>query len=260
MLELNIQNMIEVFVLSIIQGVTEFLPISSSSHIILTSKFLNFTNENLLMDVSLHIGSFIAVLFFFHIEILNFFKYKKLFILIILSSLPVIILGYFVSKSGIINDLRTVKIIGWTTLFFGILLYFSDKQKNVKNLEKNFDTKSAIIIGFLHAISLIPGVSRSGIAITAARFLNFERVDAAKISFLLSIPTLFAVGVYGMYNVYQFENLYIAKLNFLSIFLSFVFSYLTMKLFLDFVKKSNLLIFVVYRIFLGIILLFYAYQ
>lgn len=252
--------MIEVFLLSIVQGITEFLPISSSSHIILISKFLDFTNENLLMNVSLHIGSFLAVLFFFRVEILNFFKYKKLFILIILSSLPVIIAGYFISQNGIINDLRTIKVIGWTTLLFGVLLYFSDKQKNVKNLDNNFDTKSAVIIGFFHAISLIPGVSRSGIAITIARFLNFKRVDSVKISFLLSIPTLFAVGVYGTYSIYVSESLYIARLSFQSIFLSFLFSYLTMKIFLDFIKRSNLLIIVVYRILLGLLLLFYAYQ
>ena len=121
--------------------------------------------------------------------------------LIILASLPIILCGYLIAQSGIINDLRSLKIIGWTTVLFGVLLYFSDKMENEKNLEINLDVKAALIIGFLHIFSLIPGVSRSGIAITAARFLNFNRVDAAKISFLLSIPILAAVSFYGFKNI-----------------------------------------------------------
>ena len=167
---LNI-GMLEILILSLVQGVTEFLPISSSSHIILFSKFMNFISEDLILNVSLHIGSFLAVLVFFRKEILSFFIYRKVFMLIIIASLPIILCGYLIAQSGIINDLRSLKIIGWTTVLFGILLYFSDKMENEKNLEINLDIKSALIIGFLHIFSLIPGVSRSGIAITAARFL-----------------------------------------------------------------------------------------
>ena len=252
--------MLEVLILSLIQGVTEFLPISSSSHIILFSKFMNFISEDLILNVSLHIGSFMAVLVFFRKEILSFFIYRKILILIIITSLPIILSGYLIAQSGIINDLRSLKVIGWTTVVFGILLYYSDKSESEKNLEINFDIKSALIIGVFHIFSLIPGVSRSGIAITAARFLKFDRVNAARISFLLSIPTLLAVSVFGVYNIYVTENFDIIKLNFSSIILSFIFSYITIAAFLTYIKKANLDIFVLYRIVLGIIILIFAYQ
>ena len=147
--------MLEILILSLVQGITEFLPISSSSHIILFSKFMNFISEDLILNVSLHIGSFLAVLVFFRKEILSFFIYRKIFMLIIIASFPIVLSGYLIAESGIINDLRSLKIIGWTTVLFGILLYFSDKMENEKNLEINLDLKSALIIGFLHIFSLI---------------------------------------------------------------------------------------------------------
>ena len=251
--------MLEILILSLVQGITEFLPISSSSHIILFSKFMNFISEDLILNVSLHIGSFFAVIVFFRKEILSFFIYRKIFILIIIASLPIILCGYLISQTGIINDLRSLKVIGWTTVVFGILLYFSDKKENEKNLEINFDIKSALIIGILHIFSLIPGVSRSGIAITAARFLKYDRVNAARISFLLSIPTLLAVTVFGIYNIYITDSFDIIKFNFSSIVLSFIFSYITMAVFLNYIKKASLDIFVYYRVVLGILILIFAY-
>ena len=252
--------MLEILILSLVQGVTEFLPISSSSHIILFSKFMNFISEDLILNVSLHIGSFLAVLVFFRKEILSFFIYRKVFILIIIASLPIILSGYLVAQSGIINDLRSLKIIGWTTVLFGILLYFSDKRENEKNLEINLDIKAALIIGFLHIFSLIPGVSRSGIAITAARFLKFDRVNAARISFLLSIPTLLAVSVFGIYNFYITDSFDLIKLNFSSIVLSFIFSYITIKYFLIFIKKFNFNLFIIYRIILSLFIFYIIYS
>ena len=252
--------MLEILILSLVQGVTEFLPISSSSHIILFSKFMNFISEDLILNVSLHIGSFLAVLVFFRREILSFFIYRKVFILIIIASLPIILSGYLIAQSGIINDLRSLKIIGWTTVLFGILLYVSDKRENEKSLEINLDIKSALIIGILHIFSLIPGVSRSGIAITAARILKFDRVNAARISFLLSIPTLLEVTVFGIYNIYITDSFDVIKLNFSSIVLSFIFSYLTMVAFLGYIKKASLDVFVLYRIVLGVLILIFAYQ
>ena len=180
--------------------------------------------------------------------------------LIILASLPIVLCGYLIAQSGIINDLRSLKIIGWTTVLFGILLYFSDKMENEKSLEINLDIKAALIIGFLHIFSLIPGVSRSGIAMTAARFLKFDRVNAARISFLLSIPTLLAVSVFGIYNIYKTDSFDLIKLNFSSIILSFIFSYITMVAFLGYIKKASLDVFVLYRIVLGVLILIFAYQ
>ena len=121
--------MIEIFILSLVQGITEFLPISSSSHLILISEYQNFKSQSLSIDVSLHIGSFIAVLFYFYKDIINFYENKILFLKILISSIPTMIIGFFLVKSGIIDKIRVLEIIAWTTLIFGFLLYLSDKFK-----------------------------------------------------------------------------------------------------------------------------------
>ena len=251
--------MIEILILSLVQGITEFLPISSSSHLILISDFLDFKNQNLSIDVSLHIGSFIAVLLYFYKDILNFFDNKILFFKIFISSIPLMIIGFFLVETGFVEKIRNLKVIAWTTVIFGFLLFLSDKFKLEKNLEKNFTMKSAIFIGLFQVLSLIPGVSRSGIAITASRFLNFKRVDAAKISFLLSIPILGAVSLFGLKNLIFSENSYFTVSNLSAIFFSFLTSLITIKYFLIYIKKFNLNIFVYYRILLGLILLAIAY-
>ena len=252
--------MIEILILSFVQGITEFLPVSSSSHlIILFSKFVDFRNQGLSIDVSLHIGSFIAVLTFFYKDIFNFIENRELFIKIIISSIPVILIGYILVQTNFIDELRNIKIIAWMTVIFGILLYISDKFKLEKEIKTSFNLKVAIIIGCFQAISLIPGVSRSGITITAARLLNFKRFDSAKISFLLSIPTLAAVSIYGINNVITTENLNFSIINLSSIFLSFLFSFFTIKFFIKYIQKFNLNLIVAYRIMLGLILLYVAY-
>ena len=251
--------MIYILLLSLIQGITEFLPISSSSHLILFSDYTNFKDRSLSIDVSLHIGSFIAVLTYFHRDILNFIKNKYLLYKIILASIPVMIFGFFLVQNDLIEKLRNIEVIGWTTLIFGILLYISDRFKLERNISTNFNLRSAIFIGFFQILSLVPGVSRSGISITAARFLNFKRFDAAKISFLLSIPTLGAVSIFGLKNLFTNEDVNISLFNLISIFLSYVFSLITINYFLKYIKSFSLNIFVIYRVLLGVILLSITY-
>ena len=251
--------MIEILILSLVQGITEFLPISSSSHLILISKYLNFDSQGLSIDVSLHIGSFLAVIFYFYKDIINFYENKILFLKIFISSIPVMLVGFFLVKSGTVEKIRSIEIIAWTTLIFGFLLYISDKFELKKNIKNDFNLKSSIIIGLLQISSLIPGVSRSGIAITAARFLKFKRNDAAKISFLISIPILGAVSGYGFINILFTKNINFTIINLLAIILSFLFSFLTIKYFLKYIKKFNLNIFVYYRLLLGFILLMITY-
>ena len=252
--------MIEIFLLSLIQGITEFIPVSSSSHLILFSNYTNFEEQSLLVDVSLHIGSFLAVLCYFYKDIFDFVKNKILFLKILISSIPVMLIGFFLVETNLIENLRNIKVIAWTTLIFGILLYFSDKRDLGKNIESNFSFKSAIFIGTFQILSLIPGVSRSGITLTAARILNFNRFDSAKISFLLSLPTLGAVSIFGLNNTLSSNDINFSLINILCIFLSFLFSILSIKYFLHFVKKFSLNVFVIYRVLLGIILLFLSYS
>ena len=251
--------MIEIFILSIIQGITEFLPVSSSSHLILVSEYFDFKNQSLSVDVSLHVGSFLAVIFYFYKDIINFYKNKILFFKILISSIPIMIIGFLLVETNYIEKIRNIETIAWTTIAFGILLYVSDQFKLEKNIKNNFSFKAAILIGILQIFSLVPGVSRSGIAITAARILRFERIDAAKISFLLSIPILGAVSFFGIKNIIFSEDFYFTKINLIAVLLSFSFSFITIKFFLKFISKFNLNLFVYYRIILGIFLLTLAY-
>ncbi len=251
--------MVEILILSLIQGITEFLPVSSSSHLIIISEYLNLQNQNLKIDVSLHIGSFFAVIVFFRKDIFNFIDNKKLMLQILIGSIPVMIIGYLLVKLNLIDQIRNIKIIGWTTLIFGVLLYLSDKSDTKKKIDKNFTLKSAFIIGVMQILSLIPGVSRSGIVITSARFLKFKRFDSAKISFLFSIPTLAAVSIFGLINLIESNELEFSFLSLISIIFSFLISYLTIKYFLRYIKNFSLNIFVMYRITLGTLILLLVY-
>ena len=251
--------MIEILILSFIQGITEFLPISSSSHLILISKFSDFQYENLSIDVSLHIGSFIAIISYFHKDIYNFIENRFLFLKIIISSVPVMLVGFILVQTNLIDKFRNIEVIGWTTLIFGVLLYISDKFKLNKKIEKDLSFKSVVIIGLFQVLSLVPGVSRSGITITASRLLCFNRFDSAKISFLLSIPTLGAISVFGSMNIISSNDLFFSSLNLYSIFISFLFSLVTIKFFLKYIQKFSLNLFVIYRVILGLILIFVSY-
>jgi undecaprenyl-diphosphatase len=256
---IKLKLMFEVIILSIVQGITEFLPISSSAHLILVSKYFNSSNASLSLDVSLHLGSLLAIIFYFRKELYDFLENKKLFFKIILSSIPVMIIGFILVKLNLIDYLRNYKVIGWTTIIFGILLYFCDQTEVKKSLNKNFNYITALYIGCFQILSLIPGVSRSGIIISGARFFNFSRVDSVKISFLLSIPTLTAVSLFNIQTLIVEKNLHSSVLNLLAIFLSFLFSYITIKFLIKFLRKFSLVSFVIYRIILGLIILFYSY-
>ena len=139
------------------------------------------------------------------------------------------------------------------------MLYFSDTFKTDRKINNDFSIKSALFIGFLQVLSLIPGVSRSGITISAARMLNFERYDSAKISFLLSIPTLAAVSLFGFKNIISSDNFDFSVLNLIAIILSFLISFITIKFFIDYIKKFSLTVFVLYRIVIGLLILIFAY-
>ena len=250
---------IEILILSLIQGVSEFLPISSLAHLVLVSKYYAFINQNLLIDICLHLGSLLAIIIYFGNDLFNFIKNKNFLIKILIGTLPIVPIGYIFYQTGIINQLRNLEVIGWMSLLYGILLYISDKTKITKKVETEFSNRSAIVIGLFQVLALIPGVSRAGITITSGRLLGFNRYDSAKISFFLSIPTLFSASILGVYNIYKEGS---PELNFLAVIaviFSFIFSYLTIVIFLNFIKKFSLKIFVFYRIIISIIILSIVY-
>ena len=252
-LDLMISKYVETLILSIIQGISEFIPVSSSAHLLIISRLSNFNVSNLQLDISLHLGSLLAIILFFRKELINIMNNKNIFLLIILGSIPLVIVGYIFYSTNLIDQFRNLKVVAWTTLIFGILLYFSDKFELKNKISSELNIKSIIIIGLFQILAIIPGVSRSGIVITASRFLKFDRVESSKIAFYLSIPALAGASVLG------FKNVIDDQINFDAIFIfstsaSFLFSYFTIKYFLIYVKMFSLSFFVIYRIVLSIIL------
>ena len=252
-LDLMISKYVETLILSIIQGISEFIPVSSSAHLLIISKLSGFNVSNLQLDISLHLGSLLAIILFFRKELINIINNKNIFLLIILGSIPLVIVGYIFYSTNLIDQFRNLKVVAWTTLIFGILLYFSDKFELKNKISSELNIKSIIIIGLFQILAIIPGVSRSGIVITASRFLKFDRVESSKIAFYLSIPALAGASVLG------FKDVIDDQINFDAIFIfstsaSFLFSYFTIKYFLIYVKMFSLSFFVIYRIVLSIIL------
>ena len=253
-----LQNIIEVLILSAIQGISEFLPISSSAHLILVSSLYEFKSNSLLIDISLHLGSLFAIIYFFREELLDIKNNKRILSLIVLGSVPLFVVGYILYSTGIIYNLRNIKIIAWTTLVFGILLYIADKSRFDKKISTNLNFQTIFFISFFQVLSLIPGVSRAGITITAARILKFNRYDSSKISFLLSIPALSGASFLGLKDLFN-ESIHFNYLVFLAIVFSFIFSFLTVKFFLDYINKFSMNAFVIYRILIALVLFYIIY-
>jgi len=247
------------FFLAIIQGVTEWLPISSSGLLVIFEELIKLEdkNLNLLFNIAVHGGSLIAVVIYFLKDLFQIFNNYNLIKNIIIATIPVVIAGFLIKITGLNIFLQDIKVVAFATLFFSIVLYFSDKTKVTIQFNKNISNKNALLIGLAQVLALIPGTSRSGITISCARFLGFSRVDSAKFSFLISIPVLFAACVLGFSDVVFEPNNQIIILIIFGFFVSLITSLLCIKVFLKFVENNSLTLFVVLRIILGTVLLIY---
>lgn len=263
---------LHILLLSILQGITEFLPVSSSGHLILFSKFTTFPDQGLALDVAMHVGSIIAVIIYFSESIWEMVKgllksyllpnFKiagnKLFYLVIIATLPVVAFGLFM-KSQNMEELRDARLIGWTILGFGLLLFIADKIGMTIRKIDHLTAVDALLIGCAQCIALIPGTSRSGITITMGRFLGLERREAAKFSMLLSIPAILAAATLVGYELYQQDNLQAIIDAIDGVTYSFISSIIAIYVIMWWLKKSTFLPFVIYRIFLGSFLLLDSY-
>lgn len=258
-------NTLQLIFLALIQGITEFLPISSSAHLILPSQLLGWPDQGLAFDVALHFGSLLAVIIYFRKDIkclssawfAHVFKQQatadsKLAWAIALATLPAVLVGWWADE--IINHLRSLMVIGITTFVFGILLGVADRKAHNKTLtEVSF--KQAIFIGCMQCLALIPGVSRSGITMTAALLANLNREASARFSFLLSIPLIVAAASLKTVELAQ-SSMAIDWLSlFLGASLSAITAYICIKLFIEWINKIGFMPFVIYRILLGIVLM-----
>ena len=249
----------EILVLSFIQGISEFLPISSSAHLYIISELFDFKSQSLMIDVGMHLGSLLAVLIYFKHDFLNIHKNKKILYLMVIGSIPLILVGFVIYTTGFINFVRNLELLAWLSLIFAIVLYFADKIKVTKKIDTDLNLKSIFIIGLFQIASLFPGVSRSGIVITAGRFLNFDRYDATKISFYLSVPAITGASFLSLKSMFD-NDINFNSLVLLSVFLSFIFSYIAIKYFLIFVRNFNFNIFIIYRIILSLFIFYIIYS
>ena len=252
--------LIKILFLSIVQGISEFIPVSSSGLLIVFENILHVKNNNLLMNTTMHGGSLTAVVIFFFKDLLGLWKNYQLLINLIIATIPVVIVGGLLKYFNIIEQMMNIAVIGYSTIFFGILLFFSDKKEEEKKFTTSISNKDSFIIGLYQILALIPGASRSGITMTGARFLKFNRVDAARFSFLLSIPTLSAAFILSTYEIFKLNEESFNSTSLIAFLFSFIFSILTIKYFLIFLKNFSLNIFVIFRICLGIVLLFFYYS
>ena len=252
-------------ILSIIQGITEFLPISSSAHLILFPFFNENAYQGRSFDVCLHFGCLLAVLYYlkqdliFYMKNLFFKKNKSLSImfikLIIIGTIPVIFFGAFINLIKL-NFYNAIFLIGWTTFLFGILLGLSDFKKITK---KEINLKDAFLIGIFQALAVIPGVSRSGAVITAGRFLGYSRFNSSKFSLFLSIPVIISATIFELVKLFINGEFIFIEEYLIGMLLTFIVALATIKLFMNYIEKISLRIFVVYRIFLGLFILLFVY-
>ena len=247
-------SLLQIIILSIIQAVTEFLPISSSAHLLLPSKVLGWPDQGIIFDITLHFATLMAVLIYFRDEFLRFSFYSsKIFVFLVISTLPIMLIALLVEGVG---DYRwSLTSIAYANIFFALLLYISEKTSEQKHSNSDMTAKHAIIIGLFQTFSLISGASRSGTAITGSLFLSYKKSEAAKYSLMLSIPTILGALIFSFSEINTLkEDVYILT-TFTAFLTTFIVSYLSISLFLGLVKKLGYMPFIVYRLILGITLL-----
>ena len=259
-------DFLQVLFLSFIQGLTEFLPISSSAHLILFSDFFKSNIQSLNFDVSVHLGTLFAACIYFKDEILlianSFFRLDKaeegrrLFVNIIIATTPILIIGFFIRELVDIF-LRSPEIIAYATIVFAVVLYFSTKFESKYSQLASISPIQSLIIGLAQCFALIPGTSRSGITISAALALGIDTKTASKFSFLLAIPTIGAIACYQLLGV-DFES-FVSEFesNLLGVVVSFIIAYLTIDFFIKFIDRIGFMPFIIYRIVLGTLILFF---
>ncbi len=258
-------DFVRVSILALIQGLTEFLPISSSAHLIFPSSILGWEDQGLAFDVAVHLGTLLAVIIYFRKDILQILQGWGLHILkkqnsaearlgwmIILATLPVVIAGLFL-QDLVDNYLRSTSIIATTTIFFGLLLWFSDKRSQVSKTLNSLGWQSFLIIGLAQAFALVPGTSRSGITMTAGLLTGLNRSETARFSFLLSIPTIAGAALLLFIDLLNEEVVNWLELIYALILSAFI-AYLCIHYFLKLISSLGFMSFVIYRLVLGVTL------
>ncbi len=263
---------LHLFLLATIQGITEFLPVSSSGHLILLPRLTGMPDQGLVVDVAVHVGTLAAVILYFRRDVALAISGvprllrgridtpgARLAFLLVIATIPVVVIGFVLKTTGLEESMRSVAVIGWAMLLFGLFLYWADQRGATVKKTEDWTLKDAIVIGLWQAVALIPGTSRSGITISAARFLGYARRDAARISMLMSIPTITASGVLLGLDVAASADAAAAREGAIAAGLAFIAALLALSLMMRLLRSVSFTPYVIYRVFLGLILLWIAY-
>ncbi len=250
---------IQWLVLALVQGLTEYLPVSSSAHLILVSAAMDWQDQGLVMDIAAHGGSLFAVMWYFKAEIKRLLtgQHWPLFQQLALASVPLALCGFLLADV-IEQHLRSPVVIAMASIVFGVLLYASDKWQQKNSAPNgNISTKQALLIGFGQVFALIPGASRSGVTMTAAMIQGHDRSTAARFSFLLAIPALMMSSGYGLLKLYQQPQTYQINGVLVVTLISFLASMLSITVFMKLIERVSLRVFLYYRCLLGLLILWY---
>ncbi len=264
-------SLLHIVVLALVQGITEFLPISSSAHLILVPTLTGWTDQGAVLDIAVHVGTLGAVLIYFHRDVGAMLRGcgrlvrgrrdgdARLALNVAVATVPVLAAGLILVKLDLYPLLRSPEVIAWATLGFGLLLYAADRLAGTARRLEQFGLASAAVVGLMQALALIPGTSRAGITITAARLLGTNRSDAARFSMLLSIPAILAAGGYGGYELLAAGELTLGRDAALAAVLSFAAALLAIWGLMRWVRRSSYTPFVVYRVLLAGVLFWWIY-
>lgn len=260
----------QITILALVQGITEFLPISSSGHLIMLPIIAGWPDQGLTVDIAVHVGTLAAVVVYFHRDVralisggFGFLAGRRddntrLALYMIVGTVPVVITG--MAASRYLGDaLRNIEVIGWTTLTFGIALWLADRFGMTARRIEHMRLPDVVIIGLAQALAVIPGTSRSGITMTAARMLGMERADGARFSMLLSIPTIIAAGTLAGLDLYQAGDARLTLDAMLAASLAFVTALAAIAILMAWLQHATYTPFVIYRVILGLTLLYFVY-
>ena len=257
---------------ALVQGITEFLPVSSSGHLILISELSAAPDQGQAIDVAVHIGTLFAVVIFFWRDVSMGLAGiprvltgridtagSKLAFLLMIATIPAIAFGLILKVTGLSDAMRSMTVIGWTMLLFGLLLWWADQRGTIEKTDADWTAKDAIKMGLWQAVALIPGTSRSGICITAGRMLGYSRQDSAKLAMLMSIPTIVASGVLLGAEVIATADVQVARDGAVAAVMSFVAALFALSIMMRLLRSVSFTPYVIYRVALGVVLLAVAY-
>jgi len=265
-------TLFQLLIVAIIQGVTEFLPVSSSGHLILLPSLTGTPDQGLAIDVAVHVGTLLAVILYFWADVriaagglMRLARGKVdtpgafLAMCLIIATIPAVIAGLIIKVTGLDQAMRSVAVIGWTMLLFGLVLYWADRTGATTRTSDRWTLKDAALMGLAQCLALIPGTSRSGITITTARKLGYDREGAAKLAMLMSIPVILASGAILSLDIIGDANWALLRDASIAAAFAFLAALLALVVMMRLLRSISFTPYVIYRVALGIGLLIWAY-